>query len=795
MVGNMNKKNFSIGKCFTLTVTIVLFLSVFSPVITSEDRYVSSTVYPKLHSDLLKNIVEKLVEIFPRLTLIPWVSRLLDESNDDDPSQLCGPDMCIVKTVKLNGCGQYKDNITVDVGDWVTFRIQVTNTGTIPLDIIVKDLFPTNLTYDDNAKVNGIPEEPTLVDGYYCWYFNDTQPGETYTITFRATVLICGEHVNFVNVTGVYNGCREIYREDKATVTALCDGNPGIILQKTVNPEVIYPDNLVAYTYNIKNSGDTDLVNITLLDDQLGEITLPSTSLPAGDNMTITVDNVLIHDTTTNTAVVTGYTAEDEKVTDNATATVTVIHPGINVTKTATPMTVYLGDPVTWNITVENTGDILLHNVIVQDTNKGIIGSGVTLNAGEKIYFEYVTYPVENIMNIVTVEGLDPLCGSVSDTDYACVTVLVPCAYETWVDDSWHSQSDVNKFNPGLIWQYNAFNKIQEGVDAVCDCGVVHVRAGVYTEQVLINKNVSLLGDNAEILLPNILHGYTIDQSSETWTPIIFAYAGVLNNYDVTTKGHIGVTIDGFKINGRDKTDVIAILYHNVESGCTNAVISHNYITHVDIGIKIDGCTNDTTIIYNRIEWNKYDMNKTGILITESNECTPSNVEIHYNYIGIPCGLNNGIWNQVDNIVNATFNWWGADDGPSSLPPDENTDAITGRPADGFGDRAIGLIHFDPWWGVEASGILSKNTANVNEIIRFDASDSFAYDTTGDITSHIKYTWDFGDGIYSFSRVTSHLYTHAGTYKVKLKIEVTNYDLEKVYGFLRDFQEFTVTIT
>ena len=615
----MNKKNFSIGKCFTLTVTIVLFLSVFSPVITSEDRYVSSTVYPKLHSDLLKNIVEKLVEIFPRLTLIPWVSRLLDESNDDDPSQLCGPDMCVVKTVKLNGYGQYKDNITVDVGDWVTFRIQVTNTGTIPLDIIVKDLFPTNLTYDDNAKVNGIPEEPTLVDGYYCWYFNDTQPGETYTITFRATVPICGEHVNFVNVTGVYNGCREIYREDKATVTALCDGNPGIILQKTVNPEVIYPDNLVAYTYNIKNSGDTDLVNITLVDDQLGPIALPSTSLSPDETLVVTVDDVLIHDTTTNTAVVTGYTAEDEKVTDNATATVTVIHPGINVTKTAAPTTVYLGDPVTWNITVENTGDILLHNVIVQDTNKGIIGSGVTLNAGEKIYFEYVTYPVENIMNIVTVEGLDPLCGSVSDTDYACVTVLVPCSDETWVDDSWHSQSDVNKFNPGLIWQYNAFNKIQEGVDAVCDCGVVHVRAGVYYEQVLINKSLSLLGETGAKIYASNLDSYTIDDSTIIYTPVIFVFAGVLDGDNVISNGNIGVTIDGFEINGDNTPDSIAILYHNVESGCTPCVISNNTIKDFDFGIQIDGCTDDTTIEWNRIQWPKHTMDKVAILITSSN--------------------------------------------------------------------------------------------------------------------------------------------------------------------------------
>jgi len=49
-----------------------------------------------------------------------------------------------------------------------------------------------------------------------------------------------------------------------------------------------------------------------------------------------------------------------------------------------------------------------------------------------------------------------------------------------WVDDNWTSQTDADAFDPSLIWQYDAFSSLQDGVNAVAGGGTVNVRDGTY---------------------------------------------------------------------------------------------------------------------------------------------------------------------------------------------------------------------------------------------------------------------------------------------------------------------------
>ncbi len=58
--------------------------------------------------------------------------------------------------------------------------------------------------------------------------------------------------------------------------------------------------------------------------------------------------------------------------------------------------------------------------------------------------------------------------------------VEVPKPGETWVDDSWSNQGDVDLYDPTLVWQYDAFNTIQDGIDNVSS-STVHVLAGNYS--------------------------------------------------------------------------------------------------------------------------------------------------------------------------------------------------------------------------------------------------------------------------------------------------------------------------
>ncbi|MCK5030548.1 MAG: hypothetical protein KAR64_03695, partial [Thermoplasmatales archaeon] len=144
-----------------------------------------------------------------------------------------------------------------------------------------------------------------------------------------------------------------------------------------------------------------------------------------------------------------------------------------------------------------------------------------------------------------------------------------------YVDD------DFDDATPG--WGHDHFDNIMDGVIAVADCGTVYVAAGTYTEQVIIDKSLELLGDpGATIMAPDVRNTYTIDESSNTFDPIIFAYGGTLTGDHVSGTQTISVKIDGFEIDGGNKASVsprfVAILYRNIQPGCTLSQISNNVI-------------------------------------------------------------------------------------------------------------------------------------------------------------------------------------------------------------------------
>ena len=60
---------------------------------------------------------------------------------------------------------------------------------------------------------------------------------------------------------------------------------------------------------------------------------------------------------------------------------------------------------------------------------------------------------------------------------------------EVWVDDDYCETCE----NDGHFWNYDAFDSIQDGIDAVTG-STIHVAAGTYTEQVVIDKSVNIIG-------------------------------------------------------------------------------------------------------------------------------------------------------------------------------------------------------------------------------------------------------------------------------------------------------------
>ena len=90
---------------------------------------------------------------------------------------------------------------------------------------------------------------------------------------------------------------------------------------------------------------------------------------------------------------------------------------------------------------------------------------------------------------------------------------------EVWVDDDY-----TTSWTDGHLWGYDAFDNIQDGVDAVMDAGTVHVAAGTYTEAVLIEKRVIMLGATAGVNK----NGYTVP-SGYAWDD---AVESIINHPD-----------------------------------------------------------------------------------------------------------------------------------------------------------------------------------------------------------------------------------------------------------------------
>jgi uncharacterized repeat protein (TIGR01451 family) len=110
-----------------------------------------------------------------------------------------------------------------------------------------------------------------------------------------------------------------------------------------------------------------------------------------------------------------------------ASVTVTVLHPGISVTKIPSAKMVVNGTMVTYNFNVTNTGDTALSAVSITDSVYGVIASGQSLASGQfKVFTKTVTM-TSTTTDTGTAVGVDMLGTRVSATAAVTVTVvLVP---------------------------------------------------------------------------------------------------------------------------------------------------------------------------------------------------------------------------------------------------------------------------------------------------------------------------------------------------------------------------------
>lgn len=159
----------------------------------------------------------------------------------------------------------------LEMGDSVTWEYVITNTGANTLSNIVVN--------DDKIGAITLPQT-TL------------EPGASMSATESSTVTAYGQYANLATVDGDFVGI-PVTDNDPSHYLAP-EANPDISIEKHTNgvdadnPRGPYLNmgDTVNWEYIVTNTGDVTLSNIVVIDDKIGAITLPKTTLEPGESMT-----------------------------------------------------------------------------------------------------------------------------------------------------------------------------------------------------------------------------------------------------------------------------------------------------------------------------------------------------------------------------------------------------------------------------------------------------------------------------------------------------------------------------
>lgn len=362
-------------------------------------------------------------------------------SHDVTNTVACGdpapPDLQVTKTSDADG--------TLQEGDTFSYAITVTNVGHgVATGVELIDVLPPG------ALDAGVPT-PIAAFAGTCTVASSSPPGgvphaelrcgpvsldpdESESVTLKVSVNgdVCGSISNVVDVEGVNEPLANVGDDNHAEATDEIACVPRIRLLKG-GPSAAHVGDTITYMFVARNNGAMDLTNIdlsdpkcdappTLVDDADGDSTLAVGEEWGFDcDHTITAaDGDVVH----NEATVTG-DHEGATVTDTDTHDVDVIHPSIDLEKTATPTSGSSGTFIVYTYTVENTGDTPLFNVSINDDKLGNVGVIATLGVGATAErTAQITLGSSPITNIATAGGTDRLGEFVDDEASVTVTVV-----------------------------------------------------------------------------------------------------------------------------------------------------------------------------------------------------------------------------------------------------------------------------------------------------------------------------------------------------------------------------------
>jgi uncharacterized repeat protein (TIGR01451 family) len=248
---------------------------------------------------------------------------------------------------------------------------------------------------------------------------------------------------------------------------------------------------LVTWTYIVANRGNVPLTNVTVTDDQIGEVSCPLETLAVDQSMFCTATATAEAGQYANLATVTGTPPTGADVSDNDPSHYFGASPDIAVKKYTndvdadipTGPIIRAGDAVTWRYVVTNTGNVVLNNVAVTDDQVGAISCPLTsLAPGQAMVCTAAGIAeIGQYANMATVVGTPPLGPDVTDEDpshyYGANPALVIKKYTNGEDADLPLGPEIPVGDP-VLWTYivtNTGNVPLEGLTITDSEGVTVV--------------------------------------------------------------------------------------------------------------------------------------------------------------------------------------------------------------------------------------------------------------------------------------------------------------------------------
>ncbi|MDQ7085835.1 MAG: SdrD B-like domain-containing protein [Sulfurovum sp.] len=366
-------------------------------------------------------------DVDANLDLINVISIDTNETSSEDANESTAisqlPEIVLEKSTNGIDADAVVDAVNLVDGQAITWTYEMNNTGNVTLHDI-------NLSDNKEGSIT-CPSSILAV-------------GATMTCTLNGTAVI-GDYENIASVEVTSPIGIKLYDSDPShyTVPTPIITAPTIDVEKATNgvdaddaidAVLLNESDLVTWTYTVRNTGDTNLSNISLVDDREGNVTCPSSTLAVGASMVCTEINstAVVGDyeniaTVTGIDIINGGTVTDTDPSHYKVLTALVLSAAIDVEKSTNgidaddavdAVVLNKDDNITWTYVVRNTGNVALDVSLSDDREGNVSCPQSSLDVGESMTCELTGIAVVGeYKNIATVIGTPPTGADVNDSD------------------------------------------------------------------------------------------------------------------------------------------------------------------------------------------------------------------------------------------------------------------------------------------------------------------------------------------------------------------------------------------